>query len=230
MTNPFPVASDSKSVAGDPLPSPATEPLRYRAVSRMAVASVVLGGLSLLTLFGWLFALIPLGGLILGWAARRIILDNPEELTGLGLAHGGIAICLAFGGMGLGWLIYNYFEPVPFGYQLVQYEEFQPDRNVPGQVIPPGIYELQDKKVFVRGYMAPSRRMLNLKEFILCPALPDCSFCIPNPQKTEMILVKLTGDLRTDFTTRMVRVGGRLKVDPDSPNGIPYTIEADYLR
>jgi hypothetical protein len=229
MTNQAHIADNT--VAAGSLPHGAdVEPLRYRAVSRMAVTSLVLGALSLLTLFGWLFALIPISGLILGWAARRVILDNREELTGLGLAYGGMAMSLLFGGMGLGWLIYNYFEPVPFGYRLVEYAEFQPDRNVPGQVVPPAIYDLQDKKVFVRGYMAPSRRMLNLKEFILCPALPDCSFCIPDPQKTEMILVKLTGDLRTDFTTNMVRVGGRLKIDPDSPNGIPYTIEADYLR
>ncbi len=204
--------------------------LRYRAVSRMAVTSLALGGLSLLTLLGWFFALIPAAGLILGWLARRLILDNREELTGVGLAYAGMAMSVLFGGLGLGWLIYNYFEPVPFGYRLVEYAEFQPDRNVPGQVIPPAIYDLQDQKVFVRGYMAPSRRMVNLKEFILCPALPDCTFCIPDPKKTEMILVKLTGDLRTDFTTQMVRVGGRLKIDPDSPNGIPYTIEADYLR
>jgi hypothetical protein len=34
----------------------------------------------------------------------------------------------------------------------------------------------------------------------------------------------------TDYTIDLVRIGGRLRVDPDDPHRLPYTMEADYIR
>ena len=78
--------------------------------------------------------------------------------------------------------------------------------------------------------MAPGRQQTGLKQFILCPAIPDCKFCNPNPTPTEMIHVILQGDLTAEYTSHLVRLGGRLHVDPLSPGGLPYRLEADYLR
>ena len=78
--------------------------------------------------------------------------------------------------------------------------------------------------------MQPRRQQTGIKEFILCPTNGECPFCNPNPKRTEMIRVVLQGDLETVYTTHPIGVGGRFQVDPGSPSGIPYSLEADYLR
>jgi hypothetical protein len=206
-----------------------TPAVRYRAISRAAVVSVVLGVMSLVTIFDWWLALVPLAGIMVGWLALRQIHDKPGEVAGLALAWTGLGLCVAFWSLGYGWLFFSHAQEVPFGYQRVDYEELQPDRNIFGQEIPPGIDKLQDKKIFVKGYMKPSRQQTRLKRFILCPAIADCPFCKPNPRPTEMIAVTLTGDMEADYTSHLVRLGGTFKVDPQAPNGIPYSIEADYM-
>ena len=86
---------------------------------------------------------------------------------------------------------------------------------------------MQDKKVYIKGYMQPRRQQTGIKEFILCPSNGDCQFCIPNPKRTEMMRVILPGDMETYYTTHLIGVAGRLRVDPDDLSGIPYALEAE---
>ena len=59
--------------------SPSTLPGQYRALSPWAVASVVVGALSIVTAFHWLLAMVPLAGIALGWRALRNIRDASAE-------------------------------------------------------------------------------------------------------------------------------------------------------
>jgi len=213
--------------------------VRYRALCPWAVASVAVGGLSVLPIFfsdtssgasyGYI-AIIPLVGIFLGWRARLQIQKAPDEWTGLRLAHFGMGLSLALWVAGCGWLIFSDVRSVPFGYQLVEYETLQPDPNVPTEPIPQTALNMQDKKVFIRGFMQAGRQQAGIKEFILCPTSGDCPFCTPDPNPTEMIRVTLQGDLETSFTTNMVGVAGRFRVDPDDPSKIPYGLDADEIR
>ena len=119
---------------------------------------------------------------------------------------------------------------MPIGYQRVGYEQLQPDRDVPGERIPQTALDLNDKKVFIKGYISPTRQLIRLKRFILCPTNGVCQFCIPNPTPTEMIRVTLTGDLTADYTTRLIGIGGRFHVDEKDPQGVPYAMDVDYLK
>jgi hypothetical protein len=210
---------------------PDEAPVRpYRAVSTAAVVSVVLGVLSLLTVFHWMYALIPIAGIMVGWLAQRHIRDCPQEVTGLAIAWVGLGLSVAMWGVGYSWLIFAHANEVPFGYQVIQYDDLQPDRNVAEQIIPLSVSKLDDKKVFLRGYIKPGRQQTDLKKFIICPSIANCPFCIPDPKPTEMILVTLTGDLTTDYSPHEIAVGGTFKVDAKPLNGLPYSIEADYVR
>ena len=202
----------------------------YRAVDPLAVVGVVVGGLSILTALSWWLAAIPLVGIGLGLRSRRRILDAPDMLTGLWLAKLGIWLSAVLWLAGAGWLMSTGVREVPFGYQHIEYETLQPDPAHPAQPIPRTALEMDDKKVFIQGYMQSRRQQTHIKEFILCPWTGNCPFCTPNPKPTEMIRVILGGDMETNYTTRPVGVAGRFRVDPNNPSGIPYAIEADILR
>ena len=208
--------------------SPAT--VSYRALCPSAVGSVVAGCLSILTLFSWFLVPLPLVGIGLGWQAVRRICRAPNEWTGLKLARLGIALSVGLWVVGFGWQIYAGVREVPYGYTLIRFDKLQPDPNAPAEPIPQTALDMQDKRVFIKGYMQPRRTQTGIKEFILCPANGECPFCIPNPKPTEKIRVVLQGDIETVYTTQLIGVGGRLQVDPQDVSGMPYSLAADYLR
>ncbi len=203
---------------------------RYRRISPAAVASVIFGALSVLTPLHWLLGLVPAIGIALGWWALMQIREFPAELTGRGLARLGLWLSVAFWVAGHGWLALQRVQEVPHGYQRVTYDMLQPDPEVRGERIPPAVFELQDKKVFIRGYMQADRQQTRLKAFILCPAMPNCDFCIPDPKPTEMILVELQGDLEARYTTHLKRLGGKFQVNAQTLDGVPYRLKADYMK
>jgi hypothetical protein len=210
--------------------SDSTPTTPYRALCPTAVASVVVGALSILTVFSWVLAAVPLLGIGLGWRAHRKIRQAPNEWTGLGMARLGVGLSVSLWAVGYGWLICARASEVPYGYQRVDYETLQPDPNAPTELIPQSALDLQDKRVYIKGFMQPGRRQTGIKDFNLVPANGECPFCIPNPKRTERIRVVLQGDLEAIYTTRLIGVGGRFQVDPADPSGIPYGLEADYLR
>lgn len=221
----------SLPVESNSVPAPPT--VHYRTLCPTAVVSVVLGALSIPVLvfwFSWFWAVVPLVGMGLGWRAMRHIREAPLERTGLGLARFGIGLSAALWAVGYGWLVFARTSEIPFGYQRISYETLQPDPNVPTELIPQSALDMQDKRVFVKGYMRPGRQQTGIKEFVLCPSTGECPFCIPNPKRTEMIRVVLQGDLETVYTTHLIGVGGRFQVDPQDFSGIPYGLEANYLR
>jgi hypothetical protein len=207
--------------------------VHYRALSPLAVVSVVVGALSIPVLvfwFSWFWAVAPLLGITLGWRAMRQIDDAPGEYTGRVLARAGIWFSCVLWVFGYAWLIFAGAREIPYGYALVRYEDLQPDPNTPAEPIPQSALDLKEKRIFIKGFMQPRRQQAGIKDFILCPSTGDCQFCTVNPKMTEKIRVVLQGDLEATYTTRQIGVGGRFQVDPQDSGGIPYSIEADCLR
>ena len=216
----MPLFQESSSI------SPTPPPASYRAVDPLAVLSVIVGGLSILTVLGWWLAAIPMVGIWLGLRSWQRISDAPDVLIGLWLAKLGIWLSAVLWLAGYGWLTFAEVSEVPFGYQQIKYETLQPDSAHP---IPQTALDMNDKKVFVKGFMQPRRQQTHIKEFILCPS-SGCQCNTSDPKPTEMIRVILVGDMETNYTTHQIGVAGRFLVDPDDPSGVPYGIEAKILR
>ncbi len=197
-------------------------PPSYRAIDPLAVLSAALGGLSILTMFSWWLALIPAASVAVGWLALGRIHGAPNERTGLRLAKGGMLAAGLLWLFGCAWLVFVQVSEVPFGYQTVTFEKLQP---APGELIPDLAREMEDKKVFIKGYMRSGRRLAGIKDFTLFPNNSDCPFCSPNPKPTEKIRIALQGDLDTAYTSHEIGVAGRFRVDPS--NAIPYSLEVD---
>lgn len=210
--------------------APTPSPTRYHTVEPLAVISAIFAALSILTTLSWWVALIPVTGIVLGLKSQRRILDAPDVYAGLWLAKSAIWLSLILWIFGYAWLTFAEVSEVPYGYEKIKYEMLQPDPNTPMQLIPESVRIMDDKKVFIKGFMQPRRQQVHIKEFILCPTQGQCSFCTPNPKSTEMIRVILVGDLETNYTTHQVGIAGRFQVDPGHPSGIPYAIEAEIIR
>jgi hypothetical protein len=158
----------------------------------------------------------------------------PGELSGAALARVGIALSTLFWAGGSLWLLYAHAKEVPHGYTEVGYEELQGDASTGGRTVPKRATELNNKKIFVKGYMYPGRQQLDLKQFLISRDNGRCNFCMPNPTPTDLVHVTLAGDLRTDYTTHIVGLGGTLRVETDpekiARKGMAYHLDADYIH
>jgi hypothetical protein len=206
----------------------------YREVNRFAVIGVVLGALSILTMFGWFFGVLPLAGIVLGILALRQIDAAPGDMTGRGFAIAGIVLSAVLWIVGTGYIVFVAINEVPVGYTVLTFEDLQPNPDNAGELIPQKILDLEDKYVYIKGYMYPGRQNTGIQQFVLVPSRFHCQFCQRDLKSTEMVQVSTVGDLLADFAVNKTGVGGKFHVDLGEATrplgGLPYKIEADYLH
>ena len=182
--------------------------MRYRALCPSAVASIVVGALSILSGLHWSLGWCRWSGIGLGWRAIQRIRLAPDEWTGLGLARLGIGLSLGFWIVGYGWLLFSGVREVPYGYERVGYEMLQPDPSHADDA-DSAVGPRHARQAGLRqGLHEAARRQTGIKEFTLCPNNGECPFCTPNPKPTEMIRIVLQGDLETVYHNPPDR-GGR---------------------
>jgi len=206
----------------------------YRAISKAAVVSFVLGLLSILGLYSVPLLALALVAAILGITGYLSVVRYPNELTGKSLAIVGalLGVCLFVGGITRH--SYVYATEVPEGHIRISFAELQPDKNDPRMPVPPRALELDGKPIFVKGYLYPDGQQSNIKRFVLVPDLGTCCFG-GQPKLTDMIEVTLEEPLQTAYNTKKRKLAGELKVDMtlkpvSGVNGVYYQLKADYLR
>jgi hypothetical protein len=207
-------------------------PTRYRKVSPFAVLSVVCATLSVLTVLGWFFLAIPAAGLYFAYRGWRQILRAPEDVTGGGLVRVGFVLSLVLFLAGGSYLLYECRHAAPPGYEKLGWEMLQPDRDKPSQRVSDKAKELDGKRVFIRGYIYPTKQIVGLRRFILVPSEGHCNFCTPQIKPTDMLHVICSGDLTAEYRNYQVGVGGLLRVLPAEGElaGTVYGLEADVFR
>jgi Protein of unknown function (DUF3299) len=206
----------------------------FQSVSRGAVMSVVLAILSLTSYLYAPFAAFALIAFVVGCVALVNIRRFPAELTGKAPAtvgmFGGLAILLTSVGMHL----YIRATEVPEGYRRIGWMELQPDLTNPNEIIPQRAIDMRDQKVFIKGYVYPGKSKKNLQNFILVRDFGTCCFG-GTPQLTHMLEVNIQTDDRMDYSQRLCRIGGVLKIEPylkkaNDVGQVVYRIEADYIK
>jgi hypothetical protein len=207
---------------------------QYRALSILAVASCILGLLSVTSFLAWAFvAIIPTLGILAGVVALVRIRRNPSELTGTRVALAGIVLSTFFLCGGAAYLTYDYVTEVPPGYERLSYAELQPNPETQGEIFPPAIEARNGDRVFLKGYAYPGKQTHGIKQFVLCRDNGDCCFG-GQPKLTDRVLVTLKGPLSLNFSTRLQRVAGTFRVEPgqgtDGISGVIYHLDADYLK
>ena len=203
----------------------------YKAVSILAVVAFVLSLFTPLMLLSNWFIIFPLIGALCGIFGLYNVLSCPFDYTGRGFALGGIIFSLLLGFGAVAWGVYLYYFNVPYGYTAVLFLELRPDEKT--NRLPEHIVKLaeEQRKVYIRGYMYPGRQLSGIQNFMLVRTQEHCKFCTPEQNPFDMISIHCTGELRAQFRTKAVHVGGTLYVNENFRYGeLPYHIEADLFR
>ncbi|MHB8899115.1 MAG: hypothetical protein ACYC6Y_10250 [Thermoguttaceae bacterium] len=207
-------------------------PVLYQAVNPLSVGSVIVGILSALSFFHWGFLFLPVVGVLLGVAGLVNLARVEGARVGVYLSGTGIALSLLLGGGLYGLSVYRYYHTTPPGYLSVDYHSLE--SKDPNKPFPDAAYELEGQRVFLRGYMYPSRQQTGLRTFVMSRDNGVCQYCLPNPKITDQVFVELTEGREAAYTTRMIGIGGVFSLKLEDPKkkygGVVYHIEADYLR
>ncbi len=207
--------------------------VRYRALSSAAVASLIVGVLSIAALLDPIMVAIPLIGIVLSVYAMRSCTRRSEELSGRRLAVVGLALSGFFVVAGPARLYHVYATELPPGYERITYADLQPDPDVIGQLIPPDIKKFDGQKIFIKGYPLPGQRQSGIKDFVLCRDQGQCCFG-GNPALTDQVHVRLMDPLRLEYKLRLLKLAGTFHVRQPKPGEDPprpyYYLEADHLE
>ncbi len=206
--------------------------ISYRAISKWAVVSLTLGLLSIVAFLDPFMAIVPVIGILMGWNGLRQIARHPDLYTGRPLAFAGMMLSLAMLAAGVSWQLYDYHTEVPEGYTRISYDPLQPPPHYPEDVAPESAMALEGERVFIKGYVYPTRQMKNIKEFVLCRDNGDCCFG-GTPKLTDKILVKLKDPLELTYSQRQFKLAGTFRVLPADSGDVGevlYQLDADYLK
>jgi hypothetical protein len=191
-----------------------------------------------LAVFGWPLLVVPIVGTLAGFLALRRIRKNPAGMTGEHLALAGVMLSVLFLVGGSARLTIAYRNEVPDGYVRISYDDLKPEPVKKGEqevLPPPRASELNGKKVFIKGYVyqPPGSQVTGLKQFVLVRDKGDCCFG-GNPKITDMIQVRMLGDLKAKFDMRVIRLAGTFRVARSlGMHGLPgaiYLLDADHVQ
>lgn len=182
---------------------------RYRAINTLAIVSFIAGLLSALSFLGWTLAAIPMVGIVAGALGLRQIRANPDGYTGEHFALVGTLLCGLLWMGGWSRLAYVHATEVPPGFERISYEDLQLNSADPDSFPPKRAIELDGKKVFIKGYVyqPTGGQTTGLKHFILVRDKGQCCFG-GNPKITDMIEVRLKGELEAEFNMRVRKLAG----------------------
>lgn len=206
----------------------------YQVIGTLSVGCFVLGLLSVLTFLHFALVVVPLASLTLGVLAMRKILHAREVTTGATFTTAGIILAVTFWTAGYGWLIYDFYTRAPAGYVVVDWTDLVADGARPSKKA----FELENQRVFVRGYMRPTRHVSNLRRFSMRRSQAHCKSCSPLTRPTDVMQVELIDGLTVDLTSRKLGVGGFLhlnrggtdEIEKNIPSDAAFWMEADVIR
>lgn len=216
------------SSVSQPSPFSATQPVNgtvaydegprtfdYKPVPILAPVSLFFGLSSLLaflTIAGLPVALI---GLFLSAICLLKIRRFAGEYGGGTLAWGGLLLSAVsfFGGTAVQSVAYA--TEVPEGYSRLNFTDHISKKGFVvenGYAMPhPDVMALDGKKVFLKGYMYPTRQTEGITAFVFCRDSGDCCFG-GQPKVQDMIVVRMDGDKTTEFANGLVSVAGTFKL------------------
>jgi len=222
--------------AADVFGSDPQSEFQYQPVPPLAPISLFLGICSVAGFLGIPAMGIGVVGIVCGalglWQIRRA----EGALGGLWLTRIGFALSLLLT-LGAGGLHgYVYATEVPEGHQRLSFawlSKREPRMLETDIEIPAEVHDLNEKPVFIKGYMYPTRIREGLSEFVLVKDNGDCCFG-KQPKLSDMIVVHMQNGQTVNFReAQLVSVAGTFKIAGVHQAGDIvglYTIDGTHFR
>ncbi len=194
----------------------------YKPVPPTAVVGLVLGLFSFIALFGIIGVGIAVFGVVVSLFSLFSIKRSSGELGGKMVALSAVTLSTFFLITGISYQSFVYANEVPEGYHRLNFasdiaaREFVKTDGVTR--VDPEVLKLDKQKVFLKGYMYPTRQTENLKSFILVKDNGQCCFG-GQPDAKDMILVEMQGDRSADFYAGLVSVAGEFQAEAPTQAG-----------
>ena len=203
----------------------------YKQVATLSVGALVAAVFGILGFFWTPFIASSILGVTLGVLAYRKIMRAPEEMTGGKLATISIVASALLAVSSTCWRTYSYFTSAPPGYVIVPFDSMGLTKD--GE-IDEKILELDGRKVYIEGFMYPTKQHAGIENFTLVRTVGHCQYCSPGQNPADMIAVQMERGHSVKYrANKSVAVGGVLSVDPNWRNeqgAIPYSIKASVFH
>ena len=211
------------------------EIVAYKPYSPAATGSLIVGVAAAIAAIavwdiGWGFLAVPIIGIILGVKGLQSV--RRYDMAGKLAAKLAIFFSTLSIAGGTAGYIYLLKTTVPPDYQKITYEEYL--KPGAGGVISDSARSLDNKKVYLKGYMYPTSQSRGMTRFVLCRDNGTCCFG-GQPKLNDMVEVKVKDGLSIDHTSSLRGIGGTFRARPEKDPGglgqIIYHIEdADVLH
>ena len=219
-----------------PVPEPLGEEFGYKPVPVLAPVGLFLGLFSIMGLVTPAALAISVLGSILAGAGLTQIIRARGEMGGRMLALTGLVLSVGFLFSGTALHAYNYATEVPEGFERLDFRwlsQQQPIVEGGFVQVAPEAAALDGKKVFLKGYMYPTRRTTGITSFVLCKDTGECCFG-GQPKMTDMVVVEFQNGMTVSHREQqLVSVAGVLRPRPIMQGGqlvALYTLEGSYFR
>ncbi len=207
----------------------------YRSISKAAVTGFIFSIMGVLFIVFSLLILLPILALGLSLIGIAAIKRHPEEFVGLKIANMGLTLSVLTLAGGVAWHAYVYMTEVPDGYERISYRMLKDDTSTDLPYSEKAT-ELHGKKVFLKGYVRPGVRRINLKEFIMVGDFGSCCFG-GSPDITDVVAVSIQGKKRVNYGYRLRKIAGKFRLNdramPTREKEVPkvyYQIDADIVK
>jgi hypothetical protein len=222
-----------------------TDAIEYRTVPSSAVAGLVLGLFSAVTLIAGTTSLqscllltpIPVVGFFVSMQSLAKIRRDPNSYTGAQVAIAGAICSIFFLIVGVSYGAYVHFTEVPPNHTRISFQEMRPDpvQERAGVIVPPEIMALDGKRVFIKGYMRPPDVRTGIDQFLLVRDNNQCCFGdISTVKYFDRIVVNLHDKVRLTYSENLFAIGGVLRIAPQNAlYGAEYSVfalEADHAK
>jgi hypothetical protein len=193
------------------------EIVTYKPLSPAAALSLIAGIAAAIAAFavwdlGWPFLVVPVIAFLMGLKGLSSV--QRYDMAGKGAARAALVLSVLSLVGGTAAHIYLLKTAVPRGYAEIKFEALQPD----GNAIPKHAEALNGKKIYIPGYMYPTRQNQGITRFMLCRDNGTCCFG-GQPKLNDMVDVKLKEGLTIDLSSSLRGIGGTLRVKPEKDPG-----------
>lgn len=194
----------------------------YKPVPPTAIVGLALALFSFIALFGIIGLGIAVCGIIVSLISLLSIKRSQGELGGKTVATIGAGLSTFFLISGVSYQSFVYAHEVPEGYQRLNFaSDISANKLIEKdgmRQVNPDVLKLDQQKIFLKGYMYPTRDQKDLANFILVKDNGQCCFG-GQPDANDMILVEMQGNKRADFYGGLVSVAGEFKAQAPSQPG-----------